>query len=193
MLITDGAPVYQAAFRRLGIAGILVQQVHSYPWKNVLVTQFELAEKSMKLLQIELPFDVFTKATPSILKARTFSRNYFRSGTRKKVRSAAKKSARKPPRKSARKQKWSKFQVCPQLKMVDLRAPGTGKLPDKRAIEALLELLFVIFSGKAIQSNRIESVNSQVKQFVNTCGLKTFEHLENRVRLFLAYHLGFVA
>ena len=102
VLITDGAPVYQAAFRRLG-AGVLVQQVHSRPWKDVIVTQFELGEKSMKLLQIELPFDVFTKASSCILKALTFSRNYFRSGTKK--RRARKKSSRKPPRKPARKQK----------------------------------------------------------------------------------------
>ena len=59
--------------------------------------------------------------------------------------------------------------------------PNDVKIPDEEAVSRMLNTTFMIFSNKAIQSNRIESHNNQIKRVIPDRGLQNEKHLNNRI------------
>ena len=199
VLIADGAPADHGAFRRLDMAGILIQHFHSHPWEDVKISQFEPAERSIKVLEIVLPYNLFLEQNCVKISARLSWRPYFterkalkqvKSRTPKKVRPRVPKKLNPKNNKKKRAEK-NLFSVCPKTQAVSVRCAKAEPVPDVFAIATLIQVVAVIFNLGAIQSNLIESVNSQVKQIISTHGLKTEAQLEHRLAFFFHAHSGF--
>ena len=166
-LVTDGAFTYRQAFLMLGKAGLLIQQVHSHPWDNVWLRLFIPLETGCQEAQLVLPYTTLQSKEP--------------------VPIAAAIQKHEQNLQVKRKQPLRRYHFSPECQSI---------LPNKfvavnPAFEFAISKVSAIFGKGSIQSNRIESVNSQVKRFSSTRGIKTLEQFKRRLRLLLAYISGF--
>ena len=167
VLVADGAFTYRQAFLMLGSAGLLIHQVHSRPWHDVWLRLFEPHETGCREAQVLLPYTALqsTELVPIAAQVQEHDQNF-------KVKS------KKPLR---------RFHLAPESLHI---------LPNKFApvnpfCELAVSKLRGIFGKKgSIQSNRIESVNSQIKRLSSTSGLKTLPQLKRRLKLLIDYLAG---
>ena len=180
VLIADGAATYPAAFCRLGIATTVILHFHSHPWNSVKVSVFEPRERSIQVLQVQVPYDFFLRDDSVEILTRNSTGQYRKKKGAK--RKQVKKTKKKQPRKKAESNIFSLSSKSKAVSLYSRQEPT----PNVFAVPNVIKLLVAIFGNGTIQSNLIESVNSQVKHVIRTQGLKTKGHLQ----YWLAFFLG---
>ena len=179
VLICDGAQSYRKASRMLGKAGMLIQQVHSYPWATAWISVFEPRSDAIEETRIQLPYNFRRKSSRQTIYARSYKHREKKRSKQKRKTPRSKKPARRPRKSFA--ELAQELQLDANFKL--LCSPGEVL---GNTVQRALDTVFAIYGDGCIQSNYIESINGKMKQFISTRGIRNPEHLELRLtQLFL--------
>lgn len=206
IFIGDGWNVYQKICLELDRECVLIEHLHSHPWRFVRLHHFQFDPKTKDTIQnsIEIPYNSFNQN--QLLIGHALQRKHkFKDpnappkrrgrplGAKDKGKrhskhfpklSPPKRSLKKRGRKSIR-QNGRGFHFHPtpfpvgwqiQWIEIDSKFPQLST-PTIMEVELLLDLTYKVMNGRTIQSNRIESRNRLIKDITPRRGFKDPTHL----------------
>lgn len=190
----------------------LIQQLHSHPWQDVKIHQFEvLPDKSViqstilvnyqslnsNLLQVGYAIER-THLAPSSKPIGRPKGSKNRKKYKKKIKLKKKKRGPKSPRSSGEAFLMSNvghssdqfLEVQWMNKSIKVKHSNkkNASVPSLATVQELLWVAFSIFSASAIVSNRIESKNSEIKNVMPNRGLRKEKNLRSRVEPLVMLH-----
>ena len=191
VLIGDGARAYAPAVRSFQKDAYLLQQYHSKPWALASLSHFcPTSDGSMLEHQVQFSYRVFVEDSPQVgsvltkkhaKRTKKVGRPKGRKTKRQKGDKTRKKAA---PKKRGQKSAWNDgvaFFVGDESNFLDIRWHDGNGMESKEVVQRILWVAFMIFGGKSIVSNRIESFNSELKRAIPKEGMHTEAHILNRI------------
>jgi transposase-like protein len=216
IFVGDAWPAYQQTCEQLQEECFLIEHVHSHPWDKVRLHHFlpEAGRPEIRQISLEMPYDGFVRnlpvegstfarvrkvKTPTTLKRNVGrpkgSRDHQPRRTRNHTKPTTRKKAQKPRGRTRLTTQgrgvcfhphpfangWQVEWVSPPLTNPALQNPTVAE------VELLLDVTYKIMRGGYIQSNRIESLNREIKAVVSDRGLKSALQTSQIIEAHLRY------
>ena len=212
IFIGDAWGAYQKTCRFLKKECILIEHVHSHPWKDVRLHHFKLDQTKDEIVQISvnIPYNSFLKNKP--VKGQTFTRKYsltppVKSNHKRGRPKGSKDKTKRKSRKSKKNKGTNKEKNRRGRKSISKHGREFSFFPtpffggwhiewlstplnDKKLlnspineIELLFDITYKVMKGGYIQSNRVEGKNREVRVIIPNRGLKTPQHVKNVIDL----------
>lgn len=206
VVIGDGAKAYAKAIRSFHKRAYLIQQFHTHPWERARITEFTPSGTHLIVENvIELDYQALESQSPQIGYAIT--KKYKLNVTKKKrgrpkgaknvqgtkkTKKTKTKLKKRGPKTATSSGRAFQFGHNMEFLDVDWLQPRiqTVDIPSKEGVNRILWVVFMIFGNKSIVSNRIESVNSEIKQIIPNRGMRNEKHIENRIKRFVQVKNG---
>ena len=216
IFVGDGWNAFEKACKSLKRNCILIQHIHSHPWKYARLHSFHVDHEKQKIVQTSLNIDYDAFLYLKQQEGRVLIRQYDLLEQTQTIRPRGRpKGSKNRHKRHVNKSKMfspshSKASHCGklnivtrgkkitfnpenaphdwQLKLADPALRGKNfTFPVKNRLEELLSETFVLMKGFSIVSNPIEAKNSTIKRAIPRYGLKAPEHLQRRLKY---YFLG---